>query len=165
MSREARGVSEGADPVGSALQTMALNCGQRFVRCGLAKVIIVPPRIRPCSRSSTVSSICSSAYRRVTSSSNFSLPSRYQRTNNGKSRSGRQSLPLVRVKLRLPMKRLISRMAWSRTRSASVRKRRLQSQTSIGLPLPSHPERPLRAVRETGFRPTSAQGSSPCSCM
>jgi hypothetical protein len=31
----------------------------------------------------------------------FSLPSRYQRTNNRKSRSGRQSPPLVRVKLRL----------------------------------------------------------------
>jgi len=38
--------------------------------------------------------ICLSAYRRVTSSSNFSLPSRYQRTNSGNSRPGRQSPPV-----------------------------------------------------------------------
>jgi hypothetical protein len=74
-------------------------------------VMIARPRIRPCSKSSTASLICSSGYRRVTNSSNFSLPSRYQRTNNGKSRSGRQSPPLVRVKLRLPMNRLVSRIA------------------------------------------------------
>ena len=46
------------------------------------------------------------------SSSNFSLPSRYQqRMNTGKSRSGRQSPPLVRVKFRLPMNTRI-RIAW-----------------------------------------------------
>ena len=42
-------------------------------------------------KSSTASLICSSAYRRVTSSSNFQLAFAYQRTNSGNSRLGRQS--------------------------------------------------------------------------